>query len=61
VVHGQSVEHCCVAVLQHWVARQSAFDLQHATHELPSQHLPAPQSASEQHVLDEIHVPLQHC
>jgi len=61
VVHGQSVEHCPVPVLQHWLARQSAFDLQHATHVLPSQHWPEPQSESEQHALDEMHEPLQHC
>ncbi len=34
-MHAQSVEHWPVAVLQHWFARQSAFDLQHGTQALP--------------------------
>ena len=60
-MQGQSVEHCSVAGLQHWLARQSEFDLQQATHVLPWQHWPAPQSESEQQALDEMHVSLQHC
>lgn len=43
------------------MARQSAFDLQHATQALPWQHLPGPQSESAQHVLAERHEPLQQC
>jgi hypothetical protein len=35
---GQSVEHCCVAMLQHWFAKQSPFDLQHETQALCWQH-----------------------
>ena len=60
-MHGQSVEHCWVAVLQHWSARQSAFDLQHATQLVPWQHWPAPQSVSVQHTLAGRHEPLQQC
>lgn len=62
VVHGQFAdEHCCVARSQHWSARQSAFDLQHATQLLFWQHLPAPHCASVQQAVPEMHCPLQHC
>ena len=60
-MQGQLVEHCWVAALQHWSARQSALVLQHGAHALPWQHLPAPQSLSEQHALAPMHAPLQHC
>jgi hypothetical protein len=58
VVQGQ-VPHCSVVGLQHWLARQSAFDLQHALHEPLWQHWPEPQSPSAQHWFL-LHWPLQH-
>jgi hypothetical protein len=61
VVHGHSVEQRWVAALQHWLARQSTLDLQHATQLLPWQHIPEPQSESAQQVLVEMHAPLQQC
>ena len=61
VAQAQLVEHCCVAELQHSLARQSALDLQQGTQALPWQHLPAPHCASVQQALDEMHEPLQHC
>ena len=61
VVHGQLDEHFWVAVSQHSLARQSELDLQHGTHALPWQHLPAPHWPSVQHALAEMHEPLQHC
>ncbi len=36
--------HFLVVGSQHWLARQSAADLQHGAHELLLQHLPGPQS-----------------
>jgi hypothetical protein len=59
-------------VLQHWPvghsesvvhgqSKQSAFDLQQATHVLPWQQCPEAQSESAQHVLAERHEPLQQC
>ncbi len=60
LAHGQSwLPHCLVTVLQHWPARQSAFDWHPATHEPVLHTLPAPQSAPPQHAAAP-HLPPQH-
>jgi hypothetical protein len=59
-VQGQfSDPHCLVTVLQHWLAKQSACEWQHALHDPPWQHWEEGQSESAQHVAV-VHEPPQH-